>query len=79
MALDSKGREAAAGTQDAPLLQGGEDLLRRLPGELVQEAVEKEYEKFIGAGRWERAESRRGWRNGYKRRRLRTRVGTLER
>jgi putative transposase len=78
MALEDKGRRAPAPTQDVALLSGGEDLLRRLLGELVQDALEKEFERFVGAGRWQRSESRRGWRNGYKRRRLRTRVGTLE-
>ena len=77
MALEEQGRQSAAATQEA-LLSGGEDLFRRLLGEVVQEAVEKEYEKFMGAAPWQRSASRRGWRNGYKRRCLRTRVGTLE-
>ena len=57
---------------------GGEDLLQSLLGQLVQEAIEREFEKHIGAGRWERSPERRGWRNGSKKRRLRTRVGSLE-
>lgn len=78
MAFEEKARHSEAAAQDAPLLAGGEDLLRRLLGEMVQEALEKEFERFVGAGPWQRTESRRGWRNGYKSRRLQTRVGTLE-
>src|SRR5690606_40696509 len=39
---------------------------------------EREFERFLGAGPWERTPSRRGWRNGRKRRTLKTRLGTLE-
>jgi putative transposase len=62
----------------APLAGGAEDLLRRMMEEVLQEAVEKEFERFIGAGHWERSVARQGWRNGRKNRRLQTRVGSLE-
>lgn len=62
---------------DSPQAGGAEELLRRLVGELVQEAIEREFEQHIGAGRWERSSRRRGWRNGSKKRRLKTRVGNL--
>lgn len=64
----------------APLQVAGErqDVLRKLLQPLVQEAIEKEFERFIGAGRWERARERRGWRNGSRRRKLTTRVGRIE-
>jgi transposase-like protein len=45
---------------------------------LVQSAIEQEFERHMGAGRWQRSPERRGWRNGHKPRRLKTRVGTLE-
>ncbi len=61
-------------------LQAGtpQDLLRSLVAPVVQEALEKEFERFLGAGPWERSGRRRGWRNGHKRRRWRTRVGSIE-
>jgi putative transposase len=55
-----------------------EDLLRTLLNRLIQEGLEREFEQFMGAGRFERSEERRGWRNGSKPRRFHTRVGTLE-
>lgn len=54
---------------------GGEDLLRTLLGQMVQEAIQLEFEKYIGAERWERTPERKGWRNGSKKRELKTRVG----
>jgi putative transposase len=78
MALEEKGRRSDGAPQEASLLAGGEDLLRRLLGEMVQEALQQEFERFVGAAPWQRSESRRGLRNGYKPRRLHTRVGTLE-
>lgn len=46
--------------------------------ELVQGTIEREFQAFMGAERWQRSEGRRGWRNGSKPRRFETRVGTLE-
>jgi transposase-like protein len=45
---------------------------------VVQEALETEVEKHVGAGKYERNPQRRGQRNGYKPRQLKTRVGVLE-
>jgi len=56
---------------------GPEDLLRAMVQRLVQEAIQAEFDRFIGAGRFERAKTRRGWRNGFKPRTLKTRVGKL--
>jgi transposase-like protein len=58
--------------------QAPEELLRRMMQEMVQSAIQQEFEHFMGAGPWLRNEQRRGWRNGSKRRRLHTRVGTIE-
>jgi putative transposase len=77
MAFKEEGRDTASPAQDLSIV-GAEDLLRRMLGELVQEAIDKEFDRFIGAQRWERSSGRQGWRNGRKPRRLRTRVGTLE-
>jgi putative transposase len=76
MAFEDKGRQSGSSAQVAALPT--EDLLRRMLNELVQEALEKEFERFMGAGPWQRSGDRQGWRNGRKPRRLRTRVGTLE-
>jgi putative transposase len=57
---------------------GGEDFLRELVQRTVQEVLEAELTSFLGAGTYERNGERRGWRNGYKPRTLKTRVGELE-
>lgn len=45
---------------------------------LVQETIEREFTRFLGAAPHERSQLRQGWRNGHRRRRFTTRVGTLE-
>jgi putative transposase len=57
---------------------GGEDFLRELVQRTVQQVLESEMTRFLGAGTYERNGERRGWRNGYKPRTLKTRVGELE-
>jgi transposase-like protein len=57
---------------------GGEDFLRELVQRTVQQVLEAEMTSFLGAGTYERNGERRGWRNGYKPRTLKTRVGTLD-
>jgi putative transposase len=57
---------------------GGEDFLRELVQRTVQQVLEAEMTRFLGAGTYERNGERRGWRNGYKPRTLKTRVGELE-
>jgi transposase-like protein len=47
-------------------------------GQMMQAAIQAEFDHFLGAGPWERSGERRGWRNGSKRRRLHTRMGTIE-
>jgi putative transposase len=74
MALNPKDRSLAPLTQVAT----GTDVLRPMLQELVQTALEQQFEQFIGAGRWKRSAQRRGWRNGAKARQWRTRVGTLD-
>ena len=60
------------GRPDAP-----EDLLRSMVQRLVQETVQAEFDQFMGAAPFERGPRRRGWRNGYKPRTFKTRVGKL--
>ena len=54
------------------------DFLRELVEQAVQTILEAEMEAHLGASRYERTPERRGYRNGYKPRQLKTRVGTLE-
>ena len=56
----------------------GEDGFRRVLEVLVQRMLEEEMTAFLGAEPYQRAEGRQGYRNGHRRRRLKTRVGTLE-
>lgn len=56
----------------------GEDGFRRVLEQLVQGILEEEMTAFLGAEPYQRAEGRRGYRNGHKPRQLVTRVGRLE-
>jgi putative transposase len=58
--------------------QAPPDLLKVLLAQVMQAALQGEFDRFLGAGPWERSGERQGWRNGSKRRRLHTRVGTIE-
>ncbi len=78
MAFSGKGKGEVRLAQPAGERASSEDPLRAMMQELVQSAIEQEFEHHIGAGPWQRSPERRGWRNGNKRRRLKTRVGTLE-
>jgi putative transposase len=51
--------------------------LHEIVERVLQELLEAEMDTHIGAAPYERSESRKGHRNGYKARTLRTRVGTL--
>jgi len=53
------------------------EFLREIVERVVQEILEAQMEAHIGAAPYVRNEARRGQRNGYKPRMLRTRVGTL--
>lgn len=66
-AFDGQGRS------DAP-----EDLLRSMMERMVQDTIQAEFERHIGADPYARTETRRGWRNGHKPRTFKTRLGKLE-
>src|SRR5918996_3923194 len=51
--------------------------LKEIVERVLQELLEAEMTEHIGAAPYERTENRKGQRNGYKPRTLRTRVGTL--
>ena len=75
MARKGQGIEILSGWQGAV---GGEDFLRELVERTVQQVLEAEMTGFLGAESYQRNGERRGWRNGYKPRTLKTRVGELE-
>src|ERR1035437_5605380 len=75
MARKGQGIEILSGWQGGV---GGEDFLRQLVERTVQQVLEAEMSSFLGAETYERNGQRRGWRNGYKPRTLKTRVGELE-
>jgi len=55
-----------------------EDRLREFVQQMVQKLLETEVENHLRAKKYERSADRRGRRNGYKQRQLKTRVGVLE-
>ena len=75
MARKGQGIEIVSGWQAG---LGGEDFLRGLVERTVQQVLEAEMTSFIGAETYQRNDVRRGWRNGYKPRTLKTRIGGLE-
>ncbi|MEX0407308.1 IS256 family transposase [Aquibium sp. LZ166] len=56
---------------------GDSDFLRAIAENVLQLIMEADVDGLIGAGRYERGESRQTWRNGYRERSLDTRLGTL--
>lgn len=60
------------------LASADKDLLQELVKATCQQLLEAEFEEFLGAGRYERSEGRRGHRSGHYSRGLVTRVGKLE-
>ena len=54
------------------------EFLRNIVQRALQQLLEAEITEHVGAAPYERTESRKGRRNGYKPRKLKTRVGTLE-
>jgi len=59
-------------------IKDGDDGFSRLLGSVVQRVLDEELTAFLGAESYERTDERQGYRNGYKPRQLKTRVGTLE-
>jgi transposase-like protein len=77
MAFESKSTSAFSGKQrEARAVP--DEALRQMLTTLVQETLEREFTRFLGAGPHEHSATRRGWRNGHRHRRFTTRVGTLE-
>ena len=56
---------------------GDADFLRVIAENVLQLIMEADVDGLIGAGRYERGETRQTWRNGYRERALDTRLGTL--
>jgi len=60
------------------VIEGQKDFLKPLVQEVIQQVLEAEMLEAVGADRHERTEGRQGYRSGYYRRGLVTRVGRLE-
>lgn len=68
-------------TVDEDILRGifsGDDGLGRLVETVLNQVLEAQVAEQLQAGRHERTESRRGYRNGHRVRQMKTRVGTLD-
>jgi len=64
-------------SQEIQALVNDSDFLKDLVQNFLQQYLETEITEFLGAAPYERVDERKGHRNGYKPRMLRTRVGTL--
>jgi len=60
------------------VLLNDKDFLKRVIESFCQKLLEEEMTQFLQADKYQRTEKRCGYRNGYKPRKLKTRVGTLE-
>jgi len=58
-------------------LFAGDDPMRLLLEQVLNQILEEEMTEHLGAERYERTDERRAYRNGYRSRRLTTRVGTM--
>ena len=63
--------------QERALLTDDPSFLEQIVQKALQQILEAEMTTHVGAAPYERTESRKGQRNGHKRRTLKTRVGTL--
>jgi len=63
---------------DWKALMEEDDLFKEMLKESIQHFLEAEMDEALRAGKWERSESRRGYRSGYYTRSLVTRVGKIE-
>lgn len=72
--MTTRGEDA----RDAREMQAEPDVLREMVRTMLEEVMEEELTRLVGAERHERTEERRGYRNGHKERRWKTRVGELE-
>lgn len=61
--------------QGATIDQDG--YMKKIVQDALQAAIIAEFDKFIGAKHYERAEERNGYRNGFYQRKLNTKVGSL--
>ena len=59
-------------------INDGDDAIRLLLQHTIQRVLEEEITAYLEAGTYERTDKRNGYRNGYKPRTLKTRVGRFE-
>jgi putative transposase len=72
-------KESKAKVQEriAELFGNDPEPLRQLVEQMCQQILEAELSRYLGAENYERTDQRTGYRNGYKRRKLTTRIGQL--
>jgi putative transposase len=71
-------RRASKELVQEEILLNDPGFLKEIVREVLQQVLEAEMTRHIGAAPYERTDERRGYRNGYKERTLKTRVGTIE-
>jgi putative transposase len=78
MALTRKSKSHPLEEQPRAHRPAPDDVLRQMLTTIVQQTLEHEFTRFLGAAPHERTSARRGWRNGHRHRHFTTRVGSLE-
>jgi putative transposase len=81
MALSPKSRTAIPSEQGSPVVADvgvPPDALRAMVTTLVQDVLQAEFDRFVGAAPYERSVDRQGYRNGTYERALKTRVGSMK-
>jgi len=78
MALTRKSMSLPLAEQPSVHRAAPDDVLRQMLTTIVQQTLQEEFTRFLGAAPHERTSARRGWRNGHRQRHFTTRVGSLE-
>jgi transposase-like protein len=78
MATDGQVDDSRPAVSGQEFLLDDPGFLQGIVRRLLQELLEAEMDEHLGAGRYERVSSRRGYRSGHRPRKLRSRLGELE-